>query len=145
MIQKYLADELEKIIPDLEWTSDFYTGQDHTATVFSEGGRKPGIYGVGMQYPSYMVYIRSSSWNYAKTVAQRVYKALHKKRDFVVTVDIFDKDENVIGSTSYRVFLIAAASTPNRIGVKDNIMEYSVNFDVTLTEIKEETTNGITT
>ncbi|MFD2924169.1 phage tail terminator protein [Halobacillus naozhouensis] len=142
MIQKYLKDELKLLIPDLTWTIDFRSAPDHTGTVYSEGGGAPGQYDVGMRYPTYMVYIRSSNWGYAKTVAEKVYKALHKKKDFTATVEQHDRQGNVTGSTSYHVFFVSAVSDPIPIGVQDDIMDYSINFDVTLTEIKEEMTNG---
>lgn len=142
MIQRYLANELKKVVPDLEWTADFYTAEDHTGTVYSEGGSAPNIYETGIRYPAYMVYIRSSAWSYAETAAQKVFDAFHRKGDFTATINEYDRNENVIGSKSYHVFFVAAASDPLRIGVQDNIMEYSVNLDVTLTEIKEEMTNG---
>lgn len=142
MIQRFLKDELAKVVPDLVWSADFYALDDHTGTVYSEGSRTPATNDTEMRYPTYMVYIRSSAWSFAETAAQKVYYALHRTGDFKVTVNEYDKDENVIGEKRYHVFFIAAVSDPIRIGVQNNVMEYSVNFDVTLTEIKEDLTNG---
>ena len=125
MIQRYLKDYLKDVIPELTWTMDYYTGEDTTGTVYYEGGSKPPSNDVNTRYPTYMVYIRSSNWGLASTAAQKVFDTLHKKSNFGVT-----------GALSYHVFFIEAVSEPNRIGVKDGIMDYSINFDATL--IREE-------
>lgn len=137
MIQYHLMQKLQPILPDLEWSVDYYTEKDNTGVVYYEGGGSPGIYDVPIRHPRYMVYISSSDWDYAKYAAQVVYDALHKLTNETVTVE-FEKDGNVVETKSYRVFLIKAASEPLPIGVENNVMDYSVNFDVTLVENKEE-------
>lgn len=137
MIQYHLMQKLKLILPDLEWTVDYKTASDNTGTVYYEGGGSPEIYDVPIRYPRYMVYISSSDWDKAEYAAQAVYDALHKLTNESVTVE-FEKDGNVVATKSYRVFLIKAASEPLPIGVENNVMDYSVNFDVTLVENKEE-------
>ncbi|MCP3026604.1 minor capsid protein [Halobacillus sp. A5] len=141
MIQDYLRKELEEAIPDLEWTVDFYTADDYTGTVYNEGGRRPDPYETEMRFPSYMVYIRSSDWSYAQTAAEQVYQALHRKGNFTSKIELYDTQGNVIETKNYHVFFIAAASDPIPVGVNNELMEYSINFDVTLQEIKEESTH----
>ncbi|WP_339233811.1 minor capsid protein [Oceanobacillus sp. FSL W7-1281] len=137
MIQYHLMKKLQPILPDLEWTFDYKTANDNTGTVYYEGGGTPEKYDVPIRYPRYMVYISSSDWDYAEYAAQAVYDALHKLTNESVTVE-FKKDGNVVATKSYRVFLIKAASEPLPIGVEHDVMDYSVNFDVTLVENKEE-------
>ncbi len=137
MIQYHLMKKLQLILPDLEWTVDYKTADDNTGTVYYEGGGTPEIYDVPIRYPRYMVYIASSDWGKAEYAAQAVYDALHKLTNESVTVE-FMKDGNVVTTKSYRVFLVKAASEPQRIGVDNGVMDYSVNFDVTLVENKEE-------
>lgn len=139
MIQENLMNELKTIIPDLSWTVDYYSGKDNTGTVYSTSGLAPDLYDVEYRYPGYQVWIRSSDWDYAKLAAELTFKQLHKKSNFRVNVD-YEKDGQVVLTKRYLVLLIIAASDPIRIGDNDGIMEYSINFDVTLKE--EEIING---
>ncbi|OAK70095.1 hypothetical protein [Lederbergia galactosidilytica] len=137
MIQEFLMNRLQPLLPDLEWTVDYKTADDNTGTVYYEGGGQPDQYDVPTRYPRYMVYLSSSDWDYVQYAAQVVFDSLHKLQNQIVKVDFYSKG-NVVASKSYRVFLIIAASDPNPLGVDNDVMDYSVNFDVTLTEIKEE-------
>lgn len=141
MIQEFLMNKLKPLLPDLEWTVDYKTADDNTGTVYYEGGGQPDQYDVPTRYPRYMVYLSSSDWDYAQYAAQVVFDSLHKFQNQIVTVNFY-KNGNVVASKSYRVFLITAASDPLPLGVENDVMDYSVNFDVTLTEIKEENNYG---
>ncbi|WP_029265689.1 phage tail terminator protein [Virgibacillus alimentarius] len=141
MIQKPLMRILEKEIPDLNWSINYRTADDHTGTVYSTGGSKPDKYDTNYRYPSYQVYIRSSDWDYAETLAHKVFDILHKKENFNVTTS-YKRDGITLLDKRYHVFLITASSDILRVGVNKGVMEYSVNFDVDLIESKEETTNG---
>jgi hypothetical protein len=142
MIQRYLADVLREKFPDLTWTFSFYSNSDNTGTVYYEGGGKPSSYEDEMRYPRYMIWLRSSAWSYVESLGSQIQDELHRKGDFDVTVPIFNAQEEQIGEERYHVYLIEAAGDPNRIGVRDNVMEYSLNFDVTLTKIKGGILNG---
>lgn len=137
MIQRKLMKILEKDIPGLVWSVNYYALDDNTGTVYSTGGPAPDIYDTEYRYPTYQVYIRSSDWDFAETAAYMVFNKLHKKRDFRVTTS-YRKDGISYLDKEYYVHLIKAASDPIRIGPADEVMEYSVNFDVTLKELKEE-------
>lgn len=134
MIQEYLMNELKVVIPDLTWSMDYRWASDNTGTVYSESGGQINVNDETVtRYPSYMVYIRSSKWGYAETAAHEVWRTLNGMKDFDVTVNQYDANENVVGQLTYHVFYVGAVAEPNRIGVKDGVMEYSVNIDVTLT------------
>lgn len=134
MIQRYIRSELQSILPALEWTVDFYTGEDNTGTVYYEGGSPPDLNDPNWRYPTYMVYIRSSDWRFAEQVAYAVYDTLHKRQDLQVQIEQYD-GESVVGFKTYHVLFIQAMSEPLRIGVDNDIMNYSVNFQVTLREV----------
>lgn len=125
MIQSYLKDQLAMVLPQLEWTFDFYTGDDNTGTVYSEGGPSPDAYESGFRFPQYMVLVRSTDWAFAEQAAQKAFALFHKKYDFLVTID----------SKKYRVYSIEAMGEPLRLGVKDNVMEWTVNFQTTIREV----------
>ena len=138
MIQEQLMNILKAEIPGLTWSVDYRFADDHTGTVYAESPRGNGINNeVDVQRPSYMVYIRSSSWGYAETCARKVRQSLNGKRDFEATVDEYDKNDNVVGQRTYHVFYVHCVSGPMRIGVTDGVMEWSVNFDAELI-LKEE-------
>lgn len=134
MIQAYLKDILAPLFPKLTWSMDYRQAADDTGTVYSESGYPPDQYESGTRRPSYMVYVRSSDWGYAERAAQGVFKALHRKEHIPVSIEDTDEEGNVIGIRRYHVFLITAATEPLRIGVENGVMEWSVNFDVTLKE-----------
>jgi hypothetical protein len=125
MIQSFLKDEAKAVVPELEWTIDFYTSEDNTGTVYSESGTPPDSYESGMRYPEYMVFIRSSDWTLARVSANKVFKHLHKKMKDLVFAD----------GLQYQVFLIEALSEPLRLGAQGEVMEYSINFRLTLREV----------
>jgi hypothetical protein len=125
MIQSFLKDEAKAVVPELEWSIDFYTSEDNTGTVYSESGAPPDTYESGMRYPEYMVFIRSSDWTLARVAANKVFKQLHMKMKDLVLAD----------GLQYQVFLIEALGEPIRLGAQGNVMEYSVNFKVTLREV----------
>lgn len=141
MIQEHLMNELKTIIPDLTWSVDYYYAEDNTGTVYATASGQPDSYDIEYRYPGYQVWIRSSDWDFAKLAAELTYKQLHKKGNFTVSVD-YEKDRQVVLTKHYLVLFVMAASDPLRIGDNEGIMEYSVNFDVTLKELKEEIING---
>lgn len=122
MIQDELMHMLKNEINELEWTVDYYTSNDNTGTVFVSSGSQPDMYDTEYRYPSYQVYIRTSDWDLAKQLAEKVFQLLHKKHNFK--------------AGDYYVYLITAATEPIRVGVIDDVMEYSINFDASL--IREE-------
>lgn len=135
MIQEYLMHELESVIPKLTWTVDYHTDADDTGTVYASTSRQPDRYDTEYRHPGYQVYIRSSDWDYAKLAAETAYMKLHKKSNFTVDVD-YEKDGEVVQTKRFLVLFVWAASGPLRIGVNGDIMEYSINFDVTMKEEK---------
>ncbi|MDQ0427676.1 hypothetical protein QOZ98_000501 [Planomicrobium stackebrandtii] len=135
MIQTFLKDKLDELLPDLMWTASYRPTNDNVGTVYYEGGGKPAQYDVPTRYPRYMVYVSSSDWKYAEYAAEAVYEALHKLENEMVEVSFY-KDGNVVATKSYRVFLITAAGEPIDLGVSNDVRDFSINFDVTLTEIK---------
>lgn len=135
MIQEYLMHELEEVIPGLSWTVDYYTDDDNTGTVYASSSSRPDPYDTEYRYPGYQVFIRSSDWDLAKLAAEMAYMKLHRKSNFKVEVN-YEKDGEVVKTKQILVLFIMAASDPLRLGANDGIMEYSVNFDVTMKEEK---------
>jgi len=124
MIQSYLKDELALAIPELEWTIDYYAAKDNTATVYSEGGPGPDPYDTRFRYPQYQVLIRSSDWGFAGQAAQKVFGFFYKKSNLSVSNSF----------NTYRIYLIEPMGEPLRLGVRNDVMEWTVNLQVTLRE-----------
>ncbi|MDY0395426.1 minor capsid protein [Virgibacillus halophilus] len=135
MIQVHLMNELKTVIPHLTWSVDYYSADNNTGTVYASSSGTPDRYDTEYRYPGYQVWIRSRDWDYAKYAAEKTYKQLHKKSNFHVSVD-FEKDGQVVETKRYLVLFVMAAGEPLRIGDNEGIMEYSVNFDVTMKEEK---------
>lgn len=133
MIQTYLAERLEAVVPFLRWGDSYRTSDDGVGTVYYEGGGSPDEYDVPNRYPRYMVYLTSSDWGGVEYAAEQVFQDLHKAGGFDVTVE-FTRDGQVVATKVVRVRIITAQGGPNDLGVQDNIRAFSVNFDVWLTE-----------
>lgn len=137
MIQDYLRDELANKIDSLEWTVDYFTAPDNTGTVYVTDGRRPDVYDTRYRFPSYQVYIRSSNWDKAQEVSEQVLELLHRKNAFEVYVPY-----KGIADKRFFVFLLEASTDPIRVGDDDGVMQYSINFDATIREMKEENANA---
>lgn len=134
MIQNYLKNECQVILPDLKWTIDFYSAPDNTGTVYSEGSGSPDVTDVEMHYPEYMIFIRSSDWAYAEYAARQVFACFHKLNNKDITVSKMVNGQTV--TKNYYLYLLQALSEPLRVGVdQDDLMQWSVNFRATLREV----------
>lgn len=133
MIQDHIRDILADNVSDFNWTVNYYTERDNTATVYEESGKPPDLYDTEYRYPSYMVYVRSSNWEKSRYIAEKVYEQLHKKTIGKVTVE-YEIDDHTTESKTFEVLFLWAVTDPIRIGVRDGVMEYSINFDSILRE-----------
>jgi hypothetical protein len=122
MIQKWIKDELAKVIPNLEWTMDYKTGQDHTGTVYMETPGSPGPGDLDMQFPTYSVEVETSdrkSGN-AEKWAWQVYDAMNKQRQMQVDIN---------GVTFDIIFIQAIPPLP--VGFEGQKITYSINLQTT--------------
>lgn len=144
MIQDAIRDICAELVPGLTWTVDFATAPDNSGAVYATGGAaRLSRNDMGYRYPTYQVYIRSSDWDYAKAAAEIIFEALHKKRRFYVDT-AYEKDGQALFVKRFFVFVMAAASDPIRVGEQDGVMEYSINFEVTMKDATEEAqTKGV--
>lgn len=137
MIQSFIRDILADALPSLNWSVDYSTANDNTGMVAFEGGSKPGEYDVPYRYPRYMVYISSSDWEFAEFAAMKTKELIHKRAGDVVDVE-YKKDGEVIETKRFKLQMITASGDINPLGVENGVMDYSVNFDANLIELKEE-------
>lgn len=140
MIQSWIRDQLSDALPSMDWTVDYESQSDHAATVFYEGGGDPSTYDIAYRYPRYMVWISSVDFEEAEYIAQAVFDLLHTVRNVPLTIHFYQKGE-VVKTKNVILKKLIAATSPNRIGVEEDKMLYSVNFDATIIDQKEETTN----
>lgn len=126
MIQKWIKDELAKAIPNLEWTMDFKTGQDHTGTVYMESPGTPSQDDFEMMFPTYSVEIETSdrkSGN-AESWAWQVYESMNKKHGI----------ETVINGRTFVIIFIHAIP-PLPVGFEGQKITYSINLQTTVKKL----------
>ena len=143
MIQYWLKDLVAAKFPGVKVTADYEPNVKTYITVFYEGGGEPGRYDIDFQFPRYMVWIESDDWGKAEWMAREIYKLLHDyPAQPVIEVEYFDKFNNLLGSENVKLFQLEVAGDINPLGVEEGSRRYSVNFDATITLLKEENTNG---
>ncbi|WP_445506793.1 phage tail terminator protein [Niallia sp. 03190] len=127
MIHRYLKNEAKLAVPALVWSINYFTNIDNTGTVYTEAGSPPEKNDRKTRYPEYQFYIRSTNFDNAELFSQKIFDLFNEKMNFVV----------IENNRTYHVDFIEAMSEPLRLGVdSNNVMEYSINFKVTLREMK---------
>jgi hypothetical protein len=120
MIQKWIKDELAKVIPNLEWTMDFKTGQDHTGTVYMESPGTPGSGDLDLQFPNYSVEIETSDRKNAELWAWKVFDAMNKR---------IQSQADINGIMIDIVFIQAIPPLP--VGIEGKKITYAINLQTT--------------
>jgi hypothetical protein len=126
VIQKWIKETLATVIPNLEWTMDYKTGQDHTGTVYMESPGTPGQDDFGMLFPTYSVEIETSdrkSGN-AEKWAWLVYETLNKRM----------QERVVINGVTFDIIFIQAIP-PLPVGFEGQKITYSINLQTTCRKI----------
>lgn len=127
MIEKYFADELKILYPDWNISEDYFEAADNIIAIYNEGGNGADPANeTNPLYPDFMIWLSSSNWETVKKIAYEVYKHFHNIRNIRVT-----NYDNV----TFQVNMIVADSFPNRIGIEDGKMQYSINFSTDIREV----------
>lgn len=122
MIQKWIKDELNKVLPELEWTMDFKTGQDHTGVVYYDSPGRPSKDDFMILSPSYEVEIVSSDLEQVETIAWKVYEAMNKRRT----------EHAVISPGIEFDIIFIQAIPPLPVGMDGKKMTYMINLEGTI-------------
>ena len=145
MIQRWLKDQLVAAYPGVIFAADYEPDANQSGTVFYEGGGAPARFDAKFRYPRYMIWIESDDWGMAEYLAQSIFETLHelhlKTGPQLVEVEYRDRSGEIIATEQVYLHRIVADGGPNRIGVDGEKMQYSINFDTTITNQKEETTD----
>lgn len=126
MIQDFFKENCEELFPNYSWSVDYFVDKDNSGSVYSEGGSKPSTYEDKLRYPNYMIMLRSSNW---EQVEQDSHLVLKTFRDMSQTLYIDSRGK------TFEIYFIEPQSEPVRLGVTDNIMEYTINFNCTIREV----------
>ncbi|QFG05689.1 tail terminator [Bacillus phage 035JT001] len=123
MIEGFFRERLEVAFPQLKWTENNYVEQDHTGSIYKEAGGSPDIYETGLQFPYYMIFIRSSDFDLAQRAAEGSVEIFHRMKQ---------EDYTNYNGDTYEIIFIEATADATRIGRNESLMEWSSNFKVTL-------------
>lgn len=127
-LKNYIKNALDN---DMYYTINYSSVNDNIVTVYSESGERPSSYKGVLIKPNYQVLIKSSNFEKAYNVADKIYNLLHQLQDIIMTVQLEDRELN------FKVYSIEALHLPARLGVdEDEIMSYSINFQTYIKEIK---------
>lgn len=138
MIQSWMMKELRAELPYLTWTIGQYVSKDHTGTVYYEGGRSPAKNETRVRFPNYMVWIRSSDWEYAEYAAQKTFSLYHMRgQDGRFEIETEQEIKGEVLKERYLVFLMSAIQDPIDMGIEDGISTWAINFDVELIKLEE--------
>jgi len=144
LIQGFLREYLAGVLPELRWTESYRSDDSNVGTVYAEGGSSPDEYDVPNRYPSYMVYISSPDWGLAQTAAEIAFEQLKNLKGVRVPVTFEKDDGEPVMTHVFWLWRTRMQGEPNDLGVQNGIRDFSINFDVLLTEMKEDETNGRT-
>ncbi|MGW7932326.1 hypothetical protein ACWEWU_11765 [Staphylococcus xylosus] len=122
MIQRYLKELLSHEIPELTWTVDYRTHNDNFGVVYYSGGKPKNRNDIGDERLNYQVEIRSSNFDLATFKAQQVYDYIDGMGDINITIETYKKQHIYIQ-------YIQAITPPIRVGVINETMTYTINFE----------------
>ncbi|MCC2087887.1 minor capsid protein [Mammaliicoccus sciuri] len=123
---------IDNIDADMTWSVNHSTLKDDSVTVYNSGGDKPSSYEGVFESPQYQVIVKSSNYDKATDIANKIYHLLHKFSNERITVD-YDTVQ-----VDYKIYLITALHTPLLLGVNnDDVMEYSLNFKAEILKLSE--------
>lgn len=145
MIQYWLGDLLKAEFPGnrKDITVDYLTERDTNIVVYYEGSSAPGRFDINRLDLNYMVWVESKDWGFAEYVANRIFDMLHKYHEKhgrpLIEVEHVNANMEVLATEMVKLHRVFAAGHINPLGVEDGKMQYTINFETTIT--KEEHTN----
>lgn len=119
MIQRYIKDQLASLYPNMEWTVDYETSDGDYGVVYYDGGDQPDRSDRQSRYLNYQVVIKLSNFREAERIAFGIFEAINGQKD--IQLEHFDRP--------IFVQYIYAETEPMRIGVYDDRMIYTINFN----------------
>lgn len=123
MIQKWIKNRLALLVPQLEWTVDFKTGQDHTGVVYVESPGTPDDYDARLQYPTYQIELESSKRAELEVWAHAIHDNLDRLMNEHAVI--------IPGQVEYEILYITAVP-PLPIGMDGKKQIYTINLQTTV-------------
>lgn len=137
-----MGDQLKAEFPTDNITVDYLTEADTNIVVYFEGGGPPGRFDINRNDLNYMVWVESTDWGYAEYMANQIFNFFHKyheKARPLIVVEYVNANMDVLASETVKLHRMFAAGSVNPLGVDDGKMQYTINFETTIT--KEEPTD----
>lgn len=119
MIQEYIKDKLEPKFNDLEWSVDYKTSDGNYGAVYYDGGDMPDRNDLKGRHVNYQVVIQHEDFERAERIAFGVFDTIHG----IIGIRTYHYD------TPLFVQYIYAETEPMRIGVINDRMLYTINFN----------------
>lgn len=119
MIQDYIKEKLQPKFDDIEWSVDYKTSNGNYGAVYYEGGDMPDRSDLNGRHTNYQVVVEHEDFARCEAIAFGVFDTIH----------------NTVGIRTYHldtplfVQYIYAETEPMRIGVVDDKMIYTINFN----------------
>lgn len=127
MIEKFFMDELKTMYPDYKVSETWQQADDKMISVMLENGTPPDPDNeTGLFEPYYMIWIQSTHWADVSKMAYEIFKRFKDVRH--ETIANYD-------DIQFKLYQVVASTPPNRIGVQDGFLQYSVNFRATIKEV----------
>lgn len=135
MIQHWMKEQLETAFEGVRVTVDYEPDIATYGTVFYEGGGAPTRYDFQLRKPNYMIWIQSKDWGHAELLAQTAFDLFHKYHtrfpNVAIPVEYYQNAE-LVKTEIFELKNIFAVGEVNRLGVENDNMQYSVNFETLL-------------
>lgn len=119
MIQEYIMKQLVDEFPELEWTVNYKTSNDNYGAVYYDGGDKPELNDTKARHVNYQIVIEHKDFDEAERLAFGSFNKIHG----IKAVQTYHLEQPIF------VQYIFAETEPLRIGVENDKMIYTLNFN----------------
>lgn len=119
MIQEYIMNQLVDEFPELEWTVNYKTSNGNYGAVYYDGGDKPELNDTQARHVNYQIVIEHKNFDEAERLAFGSFNKIHG----IKAVHTYHLEQPIF------VQYIFAETEPLRIGVENDKMIYTLNFN----------------
>lgn len=119
MIQEFIRNQLKDEFDYLEWTVNYKTADTNYGVVYYDGGEMPQRNDTGARHMNYQIVIELDDYDLAEETAFSIYDKIHG----IIAEETRHLNKHIF------IQYIFAESEPIRLGVYEDSMIYSLNFN----------------